>query len=248
LYATSNRRPMVIKEFLSAPAARQRYWARSMVAWPRLAPVTPNAAHLALAGAGGQGGRLAHVCTQNVDGLHGKAGQPNVTELHGRLAVVRCMTCEYRVDRNAFQLKLRHANPHLTRSSAALRPDGDVELTEDEVSGFTVPSCPSCDGVLKPDVVFFGESVPRARVQRAMAALEGCDAVLVCGTSLQVFSAYRFVLRAAELGLPLAVVNIGATRGDSLMTLRVAARCGDVLPLLRWATPKRGRQTECVCV
>ena len=216
--------PMTIQVFLGSAAAQQRYWARSHLGWRTIAQARPNTGHLAVAALAD---RLAGVITQNVDGLHGRAGSHDVVELHGNLDRVLCLRCGELSSRESLDVRLRQANPHWTARVTGVKPDGDVEL--DETDGFHVVACEVCAGVLKPDVVFFGESVPTERVARAFALLEGSAGLLVLGSSLTVMSGYRFVLRANALGLPVAIVNQGSTRGDDRAQLRLHAPLGEVL-------------------
>ncbi|MDN7123215.1 NAD-dependent protein deacetylase [Nocardioides sp. ChNu-153] len=216
--------PMTYGDFVSGEAARQRYWARSHLGWARMRHAEPNAGHHALA-------RLDPelLVTQNVDGLHEAAGTRRVVALHGRIADVVCLDCRRTSTRVALQQRMAAANPGWTERHAdvEVRPDGDVAL--EETRDFVVPPCEACGGVLKPDVVFFGENVPAARVERCFAALDALDpadgALLAVGTSLTVMSGFRFVRRAAKAGLPVVVVNRGATRGDELATYAVEAGC-----------------------
>lgn len=230
LYATSDKRPMQHKTFMESAKARKSYWARNFVGWPRWSSLQPNAAHLALAG-WERGGRLQHLVTQNVDQLHYKAGCKGVVELHGTNSMVTCMSCTYSGPRMTFQRRLESANPSWEAWSSEVKPDGDVELSAEQVAGFHVPNCPKCEeGILKPYVVFFGDNVPKPRVEAVRRHVEQSDALLVVGSSLFVFSGYRFVTQARELGLPIAILNIGATRADALATLKIEAKAGDVLP------------------
>ncbi len=222
------------REFLDRPEARRRYWARSVVGWPRLAAAQPNPAHAALAELE-QAGLLAGMITQNVDGLHHAAGSRDVVELHGALARVRCLSCAAITTRDELQRRLIAANPMWTGGDAAVAPDGDVELADHLVERFEVVACEACGGVLMPDVVFFGGSVPRITLDAAWATFDRAELLLVIGSSLSVFSGYRFVRRAAERAIPIAIVNRGPTRGDREATLRVDARCGEVLPRLAHA-------------
>ena len=225
------------REFVDHAHIRQRYWARSLLGWPKLAGAQPNAAHVALAELE-RAGVLAGLITQNVDGLHGAAGSREVVELHGALARVRCLSCRELSSRDTLQDRLLAANPNWTArarmatSSRRGAPDGDVDLPDELVAGFVVAACTACGGVLMPDVVFFGGSVPRPTLDAAWALFDRAELLLVIGSSLTVFSGYRFVRRAAERGLPVAILNRGPTRGDPHAHLRVDARCGDVLPQL----------------
>ena len=226
------RTPLQHREFVDRADARQRYWARSLIGWPKLAAARPNPAHHALA-ALEKTGAIAGVITQNVDGLHAAAGSRAVVELHGALARVRCLACEQITSRDELQRRLLDANPGWeARMDAPVAPDGDVELPEALVLGFRVVACAACGGVLMPDVVFFGGSVPRQTLDAAWATFARAELLLVIGSSLAVFSGYRFVRRASELGVPVAILNHGPTRGDPHAELRIDARCGDALPQL----------------
>lgn len=227
------RPPIQHKEFVDHAAGRQRYWARSMLGWPRLAGAVPNAAHHALV-AMERAGVLAGLITQNVDGLHGVAGSHGVVELHGAIGRVRCLACGDLTARAALQARLAAANPAwAARAHAtAIAPDGDADLPDALVADFTVVPCAVCGGVLMPDVVFFGGNVPRATLDAAWAAFDRAELLLVVGSSLTVFSGYRFVRRAAERSVPVAIVNRGPTRGDPHATILVDARAGDALPVL----------------
>ena len=224
--------PMTYQAFVADPVARHRYWARSYVGWHQIASARPNGGHLAVA-ALQRGGLLDAVITQNVDGLHQAAGASDVIELHGGLDRVVCLRCGTRESRAAMDARLRRANPDFDAHVSAINADGDVELADDELRGFTMVACIECaSDLVKPDVVFFGENVPRARVERCFALVESARALLVLGSSLTVMSGLRFVRRAAVLAKPLAIVNQGPTRGDDLATLRVDAPLGVVLPAL----------------
>lgn len=227
------RPPIQHREFVDHAALRQRYWARSMLGWPRLAGARPNAAHHALAGME-RAGVLAGLITQNVDGLHGAAGSREVVELHGAIGRVRCLACGEITRRADLQERLVDANPTWAARAhaAALAPDGDADLPDALVADFAVVTCAACDGVLMPDVVFFGGNVPRSTLDAAWAAFDRAELLLVVGSSLTVFSGYRFVRRAAERAVPVAIVNRGPTRGDPEATIRVDARAGDALPVL----------------
>jgi NAD-dependent SIR2 family protein deacetylase len=220
--------PVSYQAFMGSVAVRQRYWARSVVGWRHFQRAEPNGAHAALARLE-QRGRLELLVTQNVDGLHQAAGSTRVIDLHGRLATVRCMDCHHLVPRDALQAELLRRNPTWAGLQGRAAPDGDADLDGLLFGQFTVPSCDRCGGLLKPDVVFFGESVPRPRVEAAMAALERADALLVVGSSLMVYSGYRFVRAAASSGKPVAAVNLGRTRADELLTLKVTEPCAVAL-------------------
>ncbi len=224
--------PVTYQAFMSAQATRQRYWARSLIGWRRFGQAQPNATHRALAVLEARG-QLEVLLTQNVDGLHQRAGQRQVIDLHGRLDQVRCMSCERRSDRAEFQGELEARNPDWAELEANEAPDGDAYLEVQDFSSFDIPACAHCGGVLKPDVVFFGENVPRARVDAAQQHLQQADAMLVVGSSLMVFSGYRFAAAAARLGLPIAAVNLGRTRADALFALKVEQPCAQALSFLR---------------
>lgn len=220
--------PVTLQAFMGEHATRQRYWARSMIGWPHVARALPNVAHHALVQLERRG-RIELLVTQNVDRLHQRAGSQRVIDLHGRLDEVRCMDCDWRASRNEFQRWLIERNPHGWQRDVAIAPDGDADLTGMDFSRFEVPPCPRCGGIVKPDVVFFGEGVPRERVDAATQAWQAADAVLVVGSSLMVYSGYRFVQAAAKAGKPVAAVTLGRTRADSLLSLKIDARCGDAL-------------------
>ncbi len=225
------RTPMTFQEFVSGPEAQRRYWARSHLGWSRMGGAAPNPGHHAVARLGAE-----LVITQNVDGLHEAVGTPRLVALHGRVADVVCLSCRGTTSRPALQRRLTELNPGWTERHAtvATRPDGDVDL--EDTADFVVPGCDGCGGVLKPDVVFFGENVPPPRVARCYAAVDALPAVdgalLVAGSSLTVMSGLRFVKRAAVSGLPVAIVNQGWTRGDDLATLRIDAPLGRTLTSL----------------
>ncbi len=222
-----NRPPVQFQDFVGSEAARRRYWARSLVGWARVSAARPTAAHLALA-ALERAGALSALVTQNVDGLHQKAGSEAVIDLHGRLDTVRCLDCHGTISRGSMQTDLVARNPRWVKADGVSAPDGDAQL-EGPFDDFEVPPCPSCGGVLKPDVVFFGENVPKARVADCYAALDEADGVLVVGSSLMVFSGYRFCLAANEMGKRVALVNRGKTRADDLAHVKVEGDCGAVL-------------------
>jgi NAD-dependent SIR2 family protein deacetylase len=218
------RMPMTYSEFVSGPPAQQRYWARSHLGWSRMRRAVPNDGHRALA-ALETARRVRLLITQNVDGLHEAAGSRSVCALHGRIADVVCLGCGDRTSRASLQQRMAALNPGWDEehASVAVRPDGDVDLSD--TSGFRVPSCDGCGGILKPDVVFFGENVPKPRVERCYAAVDGLDpgshALLVLGSSLTVMSGLRFVRHAAKREVPIVIVNRGTTRADDLPVLKV---------------------------
>lgn len=224
-------RPIRYMEFVRRADMRRRYWARSMVGWPAIAAARPNPGHRALARLEAAG-RIDTLITQNVDRLHHAAGSARIIELHGALAEVRCLDCGAITDRAAMQQRLRAANPGWGAAADTINPDGDATLDRDDYERFVVPPCATCGGMLKPRVVFFGESVPPPRVEAAFAAVERADALLVAGTSLTVYSGLRFVRAAAERGLPIALVNVGPVRDEHLIDARVDGPTGRLLPAL----------------
>ena len=222
--------PMTYQTFTGDAAARQRYWARSHLGWQTITRAAPNAGHRAVAQLEAAG-LVDGIVTQNVDGLHQAAGARNVIELHGSLARVTCLGCGELTTREELHQRLHAANPAFRAEASAINPDGDVDLTND--SDFTIVDCLTClGGMLKPDVVFFGENVPLDRVEAAYALVERANALLVLGSSLMVMSGRRFVIRAVKLGIPVAIVNQGVTRSDDSATLTIDAPLGVVLPEL----------------
>jgi NAD-dependent SIR2 family protein deacetylase len=221
--------PMTVQTFTGDPAARRRYWARSHLGWQLVGRATPNRGHRAVA-ALQDAGLLSGVITQNVDGLHQAAGARDVTDLHGRLDRVRCLDCGRLSGRDDLHERLAAVNASWQAVAAGINPDGDVDLSDSALAGFRVVDCEDCAGVLKPDVVFFGETVPPDRVARCYQLLARSRSLLVLGSSLTVMSGHRFVLRAAREGRPVAIVNQGATRGDRYAAVTVDAPLGTVLP------------------
>lgn len=226
------RNPIQYREFVSTEEARRRYWARSMVGWPRFRAARPNAAHEAIRELE-EAGVVRGVITQNVDRLHEKAGSAEAVELHGALAEVRCLECGAIEHRDRTQERLIELNPGwAARHAAEIAPDGDAELPRAVPQDFQIPACADCSGVLKPNVVFFGENVPKDIVTQAWRLVDSADALLVVGSSLTVYSAFRFVRGAAKNRQPIGIVNIGQTRGDEHAWVRVQARAGLVMPRL----------------
>ena len=223
--------PVTFQAFMGDSRVRRRYWARSLVGWRRFGQARPNDAHRALARLERQG-RTEVLVTQNVDGLHQSAGSNSVIDLHGRLDRIRCMGCGRRSERQELQRRLLDLNPSWDTLRAPDAPDGDAELEGVDFSAFDIPDCESCGGILKPDVVFFGESVPPERVAAAMQGLERAQAMLVIGSSLMVYSGYRFAQAAAQAGKPIAAVNLGRTRADDLLALKVNQPCVAALAFL----------------
>lgn len=220
--------PVTLQAFMRDSATRRRYWARSLIGWQRFGHAKPNATHRALAHLEQQD-RIELLVTQNVDRLHQAAGSKNVLDLHGRIDLVRCLDCWRLQPRSELQDELITLNPDWTQLDARIAPDGDADLEGLDFSTFQVPPCSYCAGMLKPDVVFFGESVPKERVERAMHHLHQADAMLVVGSSLMVYSGFRFAQAAAAAGKPIAAVNLGRTRADHLLTLKVTQPCAKAL-------------------
>ena len=217
--------PMTYQSFVRDPVARRRYWARSHVGWQLMRTARPNDGHHAVA-ALERDGLLVGTITQNVDGLHQAAGAEQVIDLHGRLDRVVCLGCGLVTPRARMRERLDAANRDWSATVTAVNPDGDVDLPDDALDGFTLVDCETCGGLLKPDVVYFGENVPAGRVDRSYAWLTDARLLLVLGTSLHVFSGRRFVLRAARDGVPVAIVNEGPTRGDDVAAVRLHAPIG----------------------
>ena len=253
-----NPDPMRHREFTGSAEARRRYWARSTIGWPRFRAAQPNDGHRALARLE-EAGCVTGIITQNVDRLHQAAGSRRVVDLHGALEDVRCLDCDCLSCRDALQARVHEVNPHFSPASAALppeakqgstcsvdpsaevRPDGDVNLPEGAWRTFSVPTCTACGGTLMPDVVFFGGCVPEARIEAAWQLYEESEVLLVVGSSLAVYSGYRFALRARRQARPFAVVNLGPTRGADAAVVHLNARLGTILPKLARALTGRAR-------
>lgn len=242
LYQRSNHKPIQHPDFIKFQDIRKRYWARNFLGWPKFSSIEPNATHHALARMERES-RLSHVITQNVDNLHGKAGSKEVTELHGNGFKVICIgrgekdnACDYSIPRHDFQLILNQLNPALLEKASEfdsspekMKPDGDIEILQEDIDKFYLPECPKCGGYLKPRIVFFGDNVPRPRIEKVVRLIIDSDGILVLGSSLTVFSGYRIVLQAKELGLPVAIINIGQTRADKVVDLKINAKCSDIM-------------------
>jgi NAD-dependent SIR2 family protein deacetylase len=223
--------PMTYQTFVSGVEARRRYWARSHLGWRHITGARPNDGHLAVAELQRRG-LIAGVITQNVDGLHSAAGATDVLELHGNLSRVVCLDCAMRTTRAALDARLRAVNRGWDAHVRAVNPDGDALVDDETVASFRIVDCDACGGVLKPDVVFFGENVPRDRVEASYALVERAGSLVVLGSSLTVMSGLRFVRHAAKLGVPIVIVNQGETRGDPLATMRLDAPLGAALSSL----------------
>ena len=227
--AWQHSKPIQHQEFVADPNQRKRYWARSMAGWRFIDRSQPNPAHQALADLE----RLGHVrllVTQNVDRLHQRAGHQNVIDLHGRLDVVICMSCDRKLSRTALQIELEALNPDFSGLPAPVRPDGDADVEEHQLKSFRVPVCKACQGTLIPDVVFFGGTVPVGRVNAVKSAIHQADALMVIGSSLMVFSGFRFCRLAKELNKPVIILNQGRTRADDIADLKISGDCTLVLP------------------
>ncbi|MCI9873834.1 NAD-dependent protein deacetylase [Pseudomonas atacamensis] len=232
------RQPMMYQEFLAAPESRRRYWARAMLGWPRVRQARPNAAHEALATLQ-QRDRISALITQNVDTLHDQAGSHDVIELHGSLHRVLCLDCGQRSERDAIQQLMETHNAYLSGVDAVQAPDGDTLLDPAFEARFQVPQCPHCAGErMKPDVVFFGENVAQPTAARALAAAENAAGLLVVGSSLMAYSAFRLCRVIAERGKPLMAINLGKTRADDLLDLKIEGSCEELLP---WLVEELGR-------
>ena len=232
--------PMTYQAFAGGSAARRRYWARSYLGWRHIARAVPNDGHRAVAELQ-RGGVLAGIITQNVDGLHQAAGAQQVIELHGGLDRVACLGCGQRTSRARLDRRLAAANPGWAARAAGLSPDGDAVIADEDAAGFRVVDCAGCGGLLKPDVVFFGENVPRSRVDQCHALVEQAAALVVLGSSLTVMSGYRFVRLAARLAIPVAIINLGPTRGDAEASLILNAPLGQTLA---WLATRCGLATD----
>lgn len=232
LYDRRNYKPVKHQEFCSSFQIRQRYWARNYIGWPSFSQRQPNNTHYSIKNLETVHNKISIVVTQNVDNLHFKAGSKEVVELHGSAYRVMCLGCKSNYDRGYIQEKLKDTNPNFKEDSGIIRPDGDVEISTERLSEFLPPTCDNCGGILKPDIVFFGDNVPRPRVNLVNENLLEGDSLLILGSSLTVFSAYRIVLKALETNKNVAIVNIGPTRADELVKLKIRVRCGEILPLI----------------
>jgi NAD-dependent SIR2 family protein deacetylase len=224
-----HRQPMQFAEFVSDESKRRRYWAQSFAGWQRISNARPNGAHRAIAELE-RSGYVTCVITQNVDNLHRAAGSRNVIDLHGVLQHTRCLDCGTKGSRDDYQSRLQETNPNWRVTMTAIAPDGDARISGDDIGSFDIPGCVRCGGVVKPDVVFFGEAVPESRSKSAKRFLEQSNALLVVGSSLMVFSGYRFARLANDAGKPIAIVNRGTTRADALATYKLTANCAELLP------------------
>ena len=228
----TKRTPLLYQTFVSQEKAQQHYWARSVIGWPHIERAQPNNSHYILAELEARG-KVTGIITQNVDGLHSKAGNKKVIELHGSLAWVRCLNCKRLESRKHLQERLLDLNPDFSADAQELAPDGDAELDAKATASFYIPACLHCGGTLKPDVVFFGENVPKKKVLLAWDYLDKAELLLVLGSSLTVFSGYRFVARAVSQKKPVIIINKGKTRGDDDATLKLDTALAETLPALQ---------------
>ena len=232
LYATSDQRPTNYSDFLQSASVRQRYWARNTTAWPVFFSFKPNITHKFLATLEHRD-RLHWLVTQNVDSLHHKSGSRRLTELHGTVASVICLSCHFMMPRDELQEKIFRENPHWGAiKPEGLAPDADVFVDESAVRTFKTPHCDRCGGILKPDVVFFGDSVPKRRVEEISKRLEEADACMVVGSTLETYSSFRHIRHCSEMGKPLLILNIGLTRADHLANVKIVGRCGQAFQTL----------------
>jgi len=232
LYAISDTRPIQYTDFLQSAANRRRYWARNYVGWEEFSTRQPNGGHFALAELEKMG-KVHWLVTQNVDALHSKAGSQRISELHGSSHRVVCLGCNQLSSRHDLQLRIQELNPSWEAMAGDHAPDGDTFLTDEEVQDFNVPACINCGGILKPQVVFFGDSVPKETVSFIHERLLESDSLIIVGSSVEVYSSYRFAHAAWQQNKPIAILNIGPTRADKLASLKLSAIAGDVLPRLK---------------
>ncbi|KFD72676.1 hypothetical protein M514_01801, partial [Trichuris suis] len=230
-YARSNHKPVEFQEFMNEESVRRKYWARSYVAWPKFSSVLPNVTHKKLA-EWEQRSRIHWLITQNIDCLHRKAGSRRLTELHGNAYNVRCMNCNQRWDRHDFQKYIQELNINWNAKGADVAPDGDIDLPSEAEASFTTPSCNKCGGIVKPEIIFFGELLPIQEMNDCYVRVEEADAMLVLGSSLEVLSGFRFVYQMYEAGKPILIVNIGNTRADEMATVKVSSKCTTVMELI----------------
>lgn len=234
LYSRTDHKPMQFSDFVKSADRRQMYWARNYVSWPIFSSFKPNPAHKTLVD-WEKKGKIFHHVTQNVDGLLKKSGSIRLTELHGTSYKVMCMNCDFKLTRDSMQTLLKAHNPNWNEKSDELAPDNDVKLSDEQCKKFKNPDCPQCSkALLKPDIVFFGDSIKKTVVENLNKNLEQCDGLLAIGTTVQVYSSYRILLRARDLGIPIAIVNIGETRGDKLADFKISTKCSDVIQQIKF--------------
>ena len=228
--------PIYHQDFITSHQVRQRYWARSLLGWRYFGKAKPNTGHSVLAQLE-QKGLINSIITQNVDQLHQRAGSQCVIDLHGRIGELKCLSCDARLTREEFQEPLAAHNPHYSKLAAEIAPDGDADLNLDNFDDFNVPVCTRCGGTIMPDVVFYGGSVPKTRVEHAMRMLDQANALLVIGSSLMVYSSYRFCVAANQAQIPIGAINIGVTRADHLLEFKIEQPCDTALQRLVDALP-----------
>uniref|UniRef100_A0A5S6QTP0 Deacetylase sirtuin-type domain-containing protein n=1 Tax=Trichuris muris TaxID=70415 RepID=A0A5S6QTP0_TRIMR len=230
-YARSNHKPVEFQEFMNVEFVRRKYWARSYVAWPKFSSVLPNLTHKKLA-EWEQRFRLHWLITQNIDCLHRKAGSRRLTELHGNAYSVSCVNCNKHWDRHDFQKYVQELNANWDAQGAEVAPDGDIDLPPEAEASFTTPYCSECGGIVKPDIIFFGEMLPIEEMRDAYMRVDEADAMLILGSSLEVLSGYRFAHQMFEQRRPVLIVNIGVTRADEMATVKVSSKCTTVMELI----------------
>ena len=226
------KQPVQHHDFMQSLETRQRFWARSLIGWPMMRDAKPNTAHLKLAEME-RAGHIPLLITQNVDGLHQQAGHQNIIDLHGRSDRVLCTECTAQYSRDQVHFWMLEKNEDFKHFQATAAPDGDADLENIDFTLFNVSTCPICNGTLKPDVVFFGDNVPRVQVERSLSQLQQADALLVIGSSLMVYSGFRFCKRAHEWGIPIGALTLGKTRADQLLTLKIDASIKNTLEQIR---------------
>nr|AUZ82951.1 sirtuin 4 [Brachionus koreanus] len=234
LYNRTNHRPIQHIEFMKSPDRRKIYWARNYASWPRFSTFKPNTNHLIFS-EWEKKGKIFHHVTQNVDSLLVKAGCLRLTEIHGTSYKVKCMDCNFRLTRDSMQLLIKEKNPYWNIITNELAPDNDVQLTKDQIKDFNTPTCPNCkNDRLKPEVIFFGDSIPKKIINLTSEKLLKCDGLLSVGSSLEVYSAYRIILQAKELKIPISILNIGTTRADQKADLKINTLCSKVLSKIKF--------------
>lgn len=228
LYARTDKRPTTHLEFMKNEIVRQRYWARSYTAWNNFSKLEPNLTHKLLANL--ENNHIINwLATQNVDYLHTKAGSQRITEMHGNLYRVKCTQCENTLSRVKMQERMQILNPKWNEMSSEMAPDGDVTVDNALTQSFKIPKCLKCNGALKTDVIFFGDNMPKQRVDLIENKIKHCTGLLVLGSSLQVFSAYRVILQAKQYKLQIGIVNIGNTRADRSAEFKISGKCSEAL-------------------
>jgi len=229
LYSSTNHKPMQHQDFIKSSEKRKMYWARNYASWPMFSSFKPNKTHLTLAN-WEKKGKIWHHVTQNVDGLMKKSGSLRLTELHGTSYKVKCLNCDFKLTRDSMQKLIESNNPNWSEQSNEIAPDNDVRLTNEQVKTFNLPICPQCKtDMLKPDIVFFGDNIAKPIVNNVNRLLSESDGLLAIGTTLQVYSSYRILLKAKEFGIPISIINIGPTRGDHMASFNISTKCSDII-------------------